>query len=175
MPLQPCFSGCWPKVAEALPTKKQPKCRSGFVVLKDTSDKGNNDLIERMFATGLTKPLIDALGKIGRCIPVLLPLIQARLIAEFSIILARESTVYQAVVLMMECFRLRKGAKADNNSTAGGNTEKEKKSKLKISTPREALKKGRKQLVNAVIGKKRSFRKGVADGSDTEPSQIFAH
>ena len=108
----PCLSNlalaaAGPKLLKRFLPKSNPNAVRDSSSSKDASDKGNkHDLIERMFATGLTKPLIDALGQIGRCIPILLPLIQARLIAEFSIILAHEEYRVPGSILMMECFRL---------------------------------------------------------------------
>ena len=55
-------------------------------------------------------------------------LIQARLMAEFSIILAHEEYRVPGSHFNDGMFSAsRKGAKADNNGTAGGNTEKDKK------------------------------------------------
>ena len=101
----PCLSNLaiaasGPKLLKRFLPKSNPNA-SRDSSLKDLSDK--HDLIERMFATGLSKPLIQALEQIARCIPILLPLIQNRLLAEFSLIF-HEDIAYQAVMEMMECF-----------------------------------------------------------------------
>jgi phosphatidylinositol kinase/protein kinase (PI-3 family) len=121
------------------------------------------DLLERMFDTGLSKALIDALEQIGECVPSLLSHIQFRLVEECSLIL--DHTVYRVP-----------GSNGNDGLFSGSSSgifpkswnsshkeayNKKKEKKAMPSTPREALKKGRK-MVGAALAK----RRGVDTGKD---------
>ncbi len=177
----PCLSNLaiaasGPKLLKRFLPKSNPNAtRDASISAKDLSEKTNKyDLIERMFATGLSKPLIQALEQIARCIPILLPLIQNRLLAEFSIILAHEeycvpgSNGNDGMFSASGKIVSMKGNNKNNTNNSKNNTDKDKKkTKIKISTPREALKQGRKQLVNVVMGKKKSKR-GYKNSTDLD-------